>query len=72
MVPIRSARYAVRLRMPPRARRKMHGKPGALAAFTLARDQAEVFAGVSAVRPCPNCGCGVMVLTTLISGDSES
>ena len=40
----------------------------ALAAFVAARDQRGVAAGVSAVQPCPNCGCQVTVLTTLIPG----
>lgn len=44
----------------------------ALAAFTAARDQHGVAAVVSAVQPCPECGCEVRVLTTLISGSSES
>jgi DNA-binding XRE family transcriptional regulator len=40
----------------------------ALAAFTAAREQHGVSAGVSAVQPCPNCGYEVTVLTTLIPG----
>ena len=40
----------------------------ALAAFTAAREQRDVTAGVSAVQPCPNCGCQITVLTTLIPG----
>jgi transcriptional regulator with XRE-family HTH domain len=40
----------------------------ALAAFAAARDQQAVTAGVSAVQPCPNCGCAVTVLTTLVPG----
>jgi transcriptional regulator with XRE-family HTH domain len=40
----------------------------ALAAFAVARDQRAVSAGVSAVQPCPNCGCEVTVLTTLVPG----
>ena len=43
----------------------------ALAAFAAARDQREVSAGVSAVQPCPNCGCQVTVLTTLIPGTAD-
>jgi DNA-binding XRE family transcriptional regulator len=42
----------------------------ALAAFATARDQHEVSAGVSAVQPCPNCGCEVTILTTLIPGNA--
>jgi transcriptional regulator with XRE-family HTH domain len=40
----------------------------ALAAFTAAREQRDVTAGISAVQPCPNCGCQITVLTTLIPG----
>jgi transcriptional regulator with XRE-family HTH domain len=40
----------------------------ALAAFSAARDQRGVSAGLSAVQPCPNCGCEVTILTTLIPG----
>jgi helix-turn-helix protein len=42
----------------------------ALAVFAAARDQRAVSAGVSAVQPCPNCGCEVTVLTTLIPGSA--
>jgi hypothetical protein len=38
----------------------------ALAAFAAARDQRVLTAGVSAVQSCPNCGCEVTVLTTLV------
>jgi DNA-binding XRE family transcriptional regulator len=40
----------------------------ALAAFTAARDQRGVTAGVSAVQDCPSCGSQITVLTTLIPG----
>jgi len=43
----------------------------ALAAFAAARDQRGVSAGVSAVQPCPNCGCEVTVLATLIPGTAD-
>jgi hypothetical protein len=38
----------------------------ALAALTAAQHRADATAGVTAVQPCPHCGCGVAVLTTLI------
>lgn len=38
----------------------------ALAAFTAAQHHDGVAAGVTAVQPCPQCGCQVAVLTTLI------
>jgi DNA-binding XRE family transcriptional regulator len=38
----------------------------ALAAFTAAQQHDGVAAGVTAVQPCPQCGCQVAVLTTLI------
>jgi len=40
----------------------------ALATFAAARDQRAMSTGVSAVQPCPNCGCEVTVLTTLVAG----
>jgi DNA-binding XRE family transcriptional regulator len=43
----------------------------ALAAFAAAREQGGVSAGVSAVQPCPNCGCEITVLATLIPGASD-
>ena len=43
----------------------------ALAAFTAARDQRGVAAGISAVQPCPNCGSQVTILTTLIPGTAS-
>jgi len=44
----------------------------ALAAFAAARDHRGVLAGVSAVQSCPNCGCEVMILTTLIPGSADA
>jgi len=42
----------------------------ALAAFTAAQHRGGVAAGVTAVQPCPHCGCRVAVLTTLIEQPS--
>ena len=44
----------------------------AMAVFAAAREKSEVLAGVSDLRPCPNCGCEVAILTTLIPADTES
>src|ERR1035441_5617168 len=38
----------------------------ALAALTAAQHRADVAAGVTAIQPCPHCGCRVAVLTALI------
>lgn len=43
----------------------------ALAAFTTAREQRGVSARVNAVQPCPNCGCEITVLTTLIPDSAD-
>lgn len=40
----------------------------ALDAFAAAREKSGVSAGVSGVQSCPNCGCEVAILTTLIPG----
>jgi transcriptional regulator with XRE-family HTH domain len=42
----------------------------ALAAFATAGDQRGVSAGVSAMQSCPNCGCEVTILTTLIPANA--
>ncbi len=42
----------------------------ALAALTAAQHRDGLASGVSAVQPCPHCGCRVAVLTTLISQPS--
>jgi transcriptional regulator with XRE-family HTH domain len=40
----------------------------ALAAFTAARDHHDITAAVTAIQPCPECGCPVTIMTTLIPG----
>jgi len=42
----------------------------AMAIFAAAREKTEVPARVSDLRPCPNCGCQVAIVTTLIPADS--
>jgi len=42
----------------------------AMAVFAAAREKTEVRAGVSDFRPCPNCGCQVAIVTTLIPADA--
>jgi len=42
----------------------------AMAIFAAAREKSEVLAGVSDLRPCPNCGCQVAIVTTLIPADT--
>jgi transcriptional regulator with XRE-family HTH domain len=44
----------------------------ALAAFAAARSQRGISAAVSAVQSCPNCGCEVTILTTLIPGNAAA
>lgn len=43
---------------------------GAMAVFAAARQKTDVLAGVSDLRPCPNCGFQVAVVTTLIPVDA--